>query len=840
MSTTAGIDIGSEAIKAVVLSRSGKGAIELVAAGAQPIGELGHMDDGQDKSLALSVKLKELVRTARIGGNVRRIGASGKNSSIRYLQVPPVPPWRLDMLVKYEIEEKTGDKEPSTYDYRILDVPEAGGQYTVMIGSLKETAAADILTMGKASGLGEVEIDLEALALYNAYYYGHGHDPDKTVLVVDIGADDITILLCKYGALYFARTVMGGGRRFTQVLADELKIDVAEAEELKKTQAQISFDNIATPSPGRTGRIPRTGMTNILPRAGGSLSRMPAGAASAVQGAPKPAENAAVVPPALLNPEKLKNEETILTTGIPATKPAETAPAPAAPAPASTPASDEIILDLPPSIEELDAAVAAGSNPVAPAAASAIPPLMPVGSAASAATPIAPVAPVAPVAPIAPGASSIAPPTAIMNLTPGALDLPEEKRKRMMSAALVKEAASICAALENAVMFSRTQTKQRELKVDRVYVTGGGSKLKGLMEFMSRRMRMEVLPLEPFKQLSFNRLAPAQADGLKAEQHNMAVAVGLAVSNLEKGSLSYLLWPEALKQRKVFWARGAYLMYAAALVMLSFGLFLWTPFRNTGDLAANNEKAQKAVEFAQQQQRELLKLMEDNTEKRQQLKQIHGNTSSGQYFLNLLAELKNPSRITPDIYLTSISTNIPNVLKKAAGEQAKAEGTAGPPPRTELEKAAKEGTEPNTFQVQRRIYIRGFVRCGEKIQLISRLEAFKNKLVPHYNEPDHKDNLFRDIRTVWFSPDDHQQGQYCLMEFVLEAYTEGTGAVESKEQQPATKPVGKPVAGTPDPATQVKTPANTTNAAGAGDASKAPAPKTSSKPKFVLPTEQPK
>ncbi len=122
-----------------------------------------------------------------------------------------------------------------------------------MIGMLKEAAATDLLAMGRAGGLGEVEIDLEALALYNAYFHGHGFDTDKTVLIADIGADDLTVLLCRNGGLYFARTVMGAGRRFTQVLADELKVELEEAETLKVGQAEISFR--MSPVAGRAGRF---------------------------------------------------------------------------------------------------------------------------------------------------------------------------------------------------------------------------------------------------------------------------------------------------------------------------------------------------------------------------------------------------------------------------------------------------------------------------------------------------------------------------------------------------------------------------------------------------------
>ncbi|HYG75374.1 MAG TPA: pilus assembly protein PilM [Planctomycetota bacterium] len=729
MSTTAGIDLGSEALKGVVLSQNKQGAVEVIAAGTLPLGDLGRMEESADKALAVGVKLKELVRTARLKAGTRRVGASGKATSIRYLQVPPVPPWRLDMLVNYEVQERVSEKEANTYDYHILDVPEVGGQYTVMIGMLKETTAQELLNAAKTSGLGEVELDLEAVALYNAYYHGHGFDPDKTVIIADIGADDLTILLCRNGGLYFARTIMGGGRRFTQVLADELKIDPLEADELKKTQAEISFD--VTPSTGRTARIPRVGgATGVMPRTGTvMMARPPRDPGSSAPGA----------------------AGTAAAPGANASRPASPGAAPANTGGDETNVDANISDDMPPPLDALDAAKAAETSGTSGAAPGSAP--NPAGQSATVIT--APPGNLGSVAPIR------------LPSTPP-VESPEEKRRKQMSSALVREAAGLCAALENAVLFSKQQTKLREIKIDRIYLTGGGSKLKGLTEFMSRRMRVEVAPLEPFRQVSLDRLPPEQAAALKAEQHTMAVALGLALSTMKKGAFSFLLWPEALIQKKKFWSRGAYLYYAAALVLTAMGLFLYAPMRNAQALQTNFERTEQAVNDASARAQELKKQYDEYEEFRSRLKQINDNTLSGHYFLNLLAELKNTQRIHDDIWLTSISTTMPQVVRKIGGEggpaiaapgaaaaNAVAPGERGLPVRRQ----AAEAVEPDTFQTQRRVYMRGFARGdagGER--RIQKIKDFYTALLPYPDDPENPANLFKDVRPIWFSTEDYKQG----------------------------------------------------------------------------------
>ena len=784
MSTVAGIDIGAEAIKGIVLHAASSGAAEVVAAGTLPIGELGHMEDSQDKTLALGVKLRELVKSARLRAPSRRVGASGKTTSIRYLQVPPVPPWRLDMLVNYEVEERIGDKEPNTYDYQILDVPEVAGQYTVMIGMLRETTANDLLAMGRAGGLGEVEVDLEALALYNAYFHGHGYDTDKTVLIVDIGADDLTILLCRNGGLYFARTIMGGGRRFTQVLADELKVDLEEADDLKKRQAEILFD-IAPVS--RTGRFARSGgATGTVPRASASL----AGQSAAQKPAPPGNGAAQAQKPDAENVERPKQQN-----GAPSQAGSKTEAA-------TADQLTEDILDVPPGAD----ALSTQTPPVLPAVGLS----GAEGSAPSAEATVLTSAPQGAAQPSGPAPSQRTALLSSLQLAESA----DEKRKRQMSNVLVREAAALCAALENVVLISKQQTKMREIKVDRVYVTGGGSRLRGLAEFMSRRMRVEVAPLEPFRQVSLDRLAPEQAAALKAEQHTLAVATGLALGGIHTSSLSFLLWPEALKQRKTFWARGAYLYYAAAFAVLALALYLYTPYRNVQALGENFETSEDAVNKAQSESGELKKLEVDNEERRAQLKQIADNTLSGHYFLTLLAELKNTQRISDDIYLTQISTNMPEVVRKQAGrdlplaEKRDAVNALGPS-RSSGRAPADPNATPETFQTQRQIYLRGFARGDVQGEgRIQKIVNFYGKLLPDPDNPDNPANLVKDIRPIWFSPEavkqeiivgEKKEGEkkeaekkekdvFYLTEFVLEAYTEGTREKTAKKDAQ-----GKPI-----------------------------------------------
>jgi hypothetical protein len=399
-----------------------------------------------------------------------------------------------------------------------------------------------------------------------------------------------------------------------------------------------------------------------------------------------------------------------------------------------------------------------------------------------------------------------------------------ERRRRQISQALLREAAGLGAALENCVNQARQQYKLREVKVDVVYLAGAGSRLKGLPMLLSRRLRAPVEPLQVFRRIGMDRLPPEAAETLRAEQDTMAVAAGLALSPLCTGTFSLLLWPNALKERKELWARDAYLFYAAGLFLAALALFLYTPYRNAEVLASNQAAVTKAVDAAEDQQAELDGIAMQHEEFLRRLEQIDTNVRSGEFFLNVLAHLKDSKRIPSHVYLTSLSTSVPPVvlpeserpaehpvLREPGVVPARAPAPAG---------TAPAGAAPDTFQAQAKVYLRGFVRSGQKSELYNLILGDRTKtpfvtgfcdlLVPHPENPDHPDNVFKVIRPVWIDPNDHPSGPRFLKEFVLEAFVEGTRELTKPKAQllaeraagkRAGPPAAKPPA--PEPAKQV-------------------------------------
>ena len=130
-----GIDLGARNLRLV--AGTVKGSVFTVTKIAQA--EVRPSDDPETAILAalpdlaaeLGDKLKKNARGARFG-------LSGKELIIRYTQVPPVPLWRLRLLMDFEVREmaqQAGDALAS--DYNLVTLPNATGEDTVLVAVCK-------------------------------------------------------------------------------------------------------------------------------------------------------------------------------------------------------------------------------------------------------------------------------------------------------------------------------------------------------------------------------------------------------------------------------------------------------------------------------------------------------------------------------------------------------------------------------------------------------------------------------------------------------------------------------------------------------------------------------
>jgi len=163
-----------------------------------------------------------------------RIGLTGRDVNIRYTRVPRVPDWQLRKLMRFEVEE-VGDTSGATVasDFNLLPaLPEIEDEDVVLLALARESLLEE--HMAGLAGLGG-SIDAFspcALALYNAWTH-FGVIEDETVLLANIGHDNLDVILVRGPDLLFARNLTGGSKLFNAAIAERFGVSLEKAEELK-------------------------------------------------------------------------------------------------------------------------------------------------------------------------------------------------------------------------------------------------------------------------------------------------------------------------------------------------------------------------------------------------------------------------------------------------------------------------------------------------------------------------------------------------------------------------------------------------------------------------------
>ena len=159
------------------------------------------------------------------------------------------------------------------------------------------------------------------------------------------------------------------------------------------------------------------------------------------------------------------------------------------------------------------------------------------------------------------------------------LDLDPQSRGRYASGQAEKvtiaaggAAGSITAAIQSSVSFCKAQTKIADLRVDKVLVSGGGARLRGLRGMLRESLRCPVELFDPFANLDLSSLPPADAEQLQAMRHEAVVALGLAVGRTDETLYSLEILPEAVRKRQRFQQRTVWNVLAGVLVVALLAL----------------------------------------------------------------------------------------------------------------------------------------------------------------------------------------------------------------------------------------------------------------------------
>ncbi len=225
-----GVDFGSHSVKFARVRRSGhRLQVERLVKIPRPSAEEG---------LAIGAGLRETG--LRVGGGV--MGVSGRGAILRYTSVPPVPAFRLKMIMEYEMGELTGKStEAVSSDYKVLNIPRDVSQdFTVMVAMSKDDYVRECMSQLGDAGARVASVLPTPLALYNTFVGLGLEEEGRTCLLVDLGATNTDIAVVNGKDLYFARSIGRGADEFTEALSETLGVGFPEAERIKAAEGVIA------------------------------------------------------------------------------------------------------------------------------------------------------------------------------------------------------------------------------------------------------------------------------------------------------------------------------------------------------------------------------------------------------------------------------------------------------------------------------------------------------------------------------------------------------------------------------------------------------------------------
>ncbi|SHH99038.1 pilus assembly protein PilM [Ferrimonas marina] len=233
-----GVDIGTQEIKAVLLSQSPHG-YQLEAIARIPL-EKGVVVDREIKnSSAVAEAMKQvraqLPRKARFGaasvsGSTVMTKVIFMDANLSDEELEAQIEIEADNLIPYPLEDVNIDFEP-------LEVNEATSKVSVLLAACRSDNVESRVEALEAAGLGSKVVDVEGYALGRSFKLLAPQLPcggaTEVVAMVDMGASMTTFAIIAEGETAFIREQAFGGEQYTQTIQSYYGMTGEEAERAK-------------------------------------------------------------------------------------------------------------------------------------------------------------------------------------------------------------------------------------------------------------------------------------------------------------------------------------------------------------------------------------------------------------------------------------------------------------------------------------------------------------------------------------------------------------------------------------------------------------------------------
>lgn len=232
-----GLDIGSSAVKLVELKER-KGGYSLQRVGIEPLPPEAIVD-GSVADAALAVEaIQRLIERTGVRNDAFATSVSGHSVIVKRIAVPRMTDAELADAIRWEAEQHIPfDIHDVCLDYVVLDDEPARDTLDVLLVAAKRDKIDDYASLVRQAGRTPVAIDVDVLALQNAYELIYGGGAEGVVALIDLGASVTKIQVLADGSPVFWRDIPYGGDQIAERLQSELGLTADEAEAARQGPA---------------------------------------------------------------------------------------------------------------------------------------------------------------------------------------------------------------------------------------------------------------------------------------------------------------------------------------------------------------------------------------------------------------------------------------------------------------------------------------------------------------------------------------------------------------------------------------------------------------------------
>jgi type IV pilus assembly protein PilM len=254
------------------------------------------------------------------------------------------------------------------------------------------------------------------------------------------------------------------------------------------------------------------------------------------------------------------------------------------------------------------------------------------------------------------------------------LDLDPDSRGRYASGQAEKvtmaaggAANMLSSAIQSSVAFCKSQTGIQDLKLDRVLVSGGSARLRGIRGRLREDLRCPVEVFDPFENVDLASLPEDERQQLDQHRSEAVAALGLAASGADDTLYSLEILPEAVKRRQRFLHRTIYNIADVLVAVVVLSLFAASQRKKLDAMQTHLKrlKAQKASVLNTHKQAE--ELAQSNLLRQQIADLLAERSLARDGTLHVLRALQKT--LEPEFWLKSIKIHKKSVSGVGRGQQ---------------------------------------------------------------------------------------------------------------------------------------------------------------------------